>query len=163
MNLVCHRSRAVAPLTAALMCSLLVYPLPSLASDSEPLTLDCDGQGAWTALGSVSSGIPGDVVHDHDVSVRSGGQARVRLHFGPDGSSVTFPATFPRSVSGRAIALKDVEWAPDRIVAKARGLLGSATVLTMDRHSGDVNVTLGNVTFSGACRKVSDAPEARKF
>ena len=135
------------------------------ASDDGPLrlSLECDGQGTWRAGGTVSSGIPGDVIHDRDVSYPSGGQGRVRLHFGPDGDAVTFPATFPRQVRQGPIALKNVEVTPDRIIAKVRGLLGWATILTVDRRSGDVNLELGGVSFSGACRKLSEAPEARKF
>jgi hypothetical protein len=127
------------------------------------LSLECDGQGVWTAGGSVSSGIPGDVTHDHDVTYPSGGAGRVRVHFGADGNTVTFPATFPSSVSGRALKLSAVEVSADRIVGKMRGLLGQGTVLTVDRRSGDVNVNLGGVRFSGLCRKVDDAPAARKF
>lgn len=134
---------------------------PTRADGPLMLSLECDGQGAWVAAGSVSSGIPG--VRDSDVAYRSGGQGRVRLNCGPDGNTVSFPATFPRHVTGRPIKLSDVDVNPDRIVAKARGLLGSATVLTVDRRSGDVNLELGGVSFSGACWKVDQAAAARKF
>jgi hypothetical protein len=141
-------------------------PAGAGASDPEGplvLTLECDGQGVWTAAGSVSSGIPGDVTHDREVTYAAGGQGRVRLHFGPEGNTVSFPATFPRQASGRPLNVKGVEVGPDRLVAKARGLLGTSTVLTVDRRSGEVNFDLGGVSFSGTCRKVDEAAASRKF
>jgi len=136
-------------------------PAPS-AEGPLVLTLECEGQGVWMAEGSVSSGIPGDVMHDKSVAYRAGGQGRVRLHFGPDGNTASFPATFPYSVSLRPVRMSNVEVGPDRIVGRARGLLGLATMLSVDRRTGDVNFDFAGVKFSGACRKVDEAA-ARKF
>jgi hypothetical protein len=127
------------------------------------LTLECQGSATWTASGSVSSGIPGDVTHDRDVSYRDGGQGRIRVHFGPDGNTVKFPATFPAQVSYRPATLSSVNVGPDQIVAETRGIFGKNKAVTIDRHSGEIDLELGGVSFSGTCRKSDDAGEPRKF
>jgi hypothetical protein len=148
-----------------------VLAAPSLAL-AEPLELVCNGEAVKAEVESTSGALrnsDGDTATAHmDRVSKVRSSQRFRFRFEDDGTgAVKVPGALVPSINAGG---KDGWWPLIGVVMTDADIHGGFALnfinkpkFVIDRRTGDVDLKGAGLRFSGACERVTDAAEARKF
>jgi hypothetical protein len=139
---------------------------------ADPLELVCAGEATKTeahqTFGSAynSNGDSANATVTTYGKARSGEHLRVKLD-GAGTASIKLPPAFVPPLHGGGV---DGWWPVTELVVTDTQIAGNYRMnflnkghFTIDRHTGEIDVSALALKFNGSCEKAAEAPEERKF